>query len=164
MDAFWPWQKQNSDFQYLAIPVGYVGGLRWWWGLKTNFKIFLKGIFVQEGSSGTHFDHGQFEIKSFPMYASPYYVGHVWNSTAEAAATWEYCGVYFEGMLRLLHAQYSCHSSCMHSTPVTVAACTVLLSQLLQRILNSTPACSSLSSTASYETYVAGQRNLDVYF
>ena len=23
----------------------------------------LKGIFAQEGSSGTHFDHGQFEIK-----------------------------------------------------------------------------------------------------
>ena len=29
-----------------------------------NF-FFLKAIFVQEGSSGTHFDHGQFEIKTF---------------------------------------------------------------------------------------------------
>ena len=48
MNAFWPWQKQNSDFQFLAFPIGYVGGLRWRWGLKTNFKIFLKGIFVQE--------------------------------------------------------------------------------------------------------------------
>ena len=33
--------------------------------------IFLKGIFVQEGSSGTFFDHGQFEIKTFPIYACP---------------------------------------------------------------------------------------------
>ena len=36
-------------------------------------KIFLKGIFVQEGSSGTRFDHGQFEIKTFPIYAPPNY-------------------------------------------------------------------------------------------
>ena len=26
--------------------------------------FFLKGIFVQDGSSGTRFDHGQFEIKT----------------------------------------------------------------------------------------------------
>ena len=25
--------------------------------------FFLKGIFVQEGSSGTRYDHGQFELK-----------------------------------------------------------------------------------------------------
>ena len=35
--------------------------------LQKNFK----GIFVQEESSGTRFDHGQFEIKTFPIYASP---------------------------------------------------------------------------------------------
>ena len=58
VNAFWPWQKQNSDFQFLAFP-------------KTNFKNFLKGIFVQEGSSGTRFDHGQFEIKTFPIYTLP---------------------------------------------------------------------------------------------
>ena len=29
-----------------------------------NF-FFPKGISVQEGSSGTHFDHGQFEINTF---------------------------------------------------------------------------------------------------
>ena len=66
MNAFWPWQKQNSDFHFLAFPIGYVGGLRWQWGLKNNFKKFLKVIFVQEGSNGTRFDHGQFEIKTFP--------------------------------------------------------------------------------------------------
>ena len=32
-------------------------------------SFFLKGIFVQEGSGGTHFDQGQFEIKTFPIYA-----------------------------------------------------------------------------------------------
>ena len=41
-------------------------------GSETHFKDFLKGIFVQEGSCGTHFDHGQFEIKTFPIYAPPY--------------------------------------------------------------------------------------------
>ena len=63
--------KQNSDFNILPFPIGYVGGPSWRWGLKINFKIFLKGTFVQEGSSGTHFDHGQFEIKTFPIYALP---------------------------------------------------------------------------------------------
>ena len=72
MNACLPWQKQNSDFHILAFPIGYVGGLRCQWGLKTNFKFFLKGIFVQERSSGTRFDHGQFEIKIFPIYAQPY--------------------------------------------------------------------------------------------
>ena len=57
---------------YIAFPIGYVGSLRWRWGLKTNFKFCLKGIFVQKGSSGTCFDHGQFEIKTFPIYTPPY--------------------------------------------------------------------------------------------
>ena len=34
-------------------------------GSEDPLQIFLKGIFVQEGSSGTRFDHGQFEIKTF---------------------------------------------------------------------------------------------------
>ena len=51
--------------------MGYVGGQRWRWGLKTNFKIFLKGIFVQEGSNGTRFDHGQFEVKIFLFTPHP---------------------------------------------------------------------------------------------
>ena len=79
MNAFWPWQKQNSDFQFLAFPIGCVGGLRWRWGLKTNFEIFLKCIFVQEGSSGSRFDHGRFEIKTFPIYAPPYCISFVYS-------------------------------------------------------------------------------------
>ena len=45
----------------------------------------------------------------------------------------------------------------MHGTPVTVGAA------YPQSTLNGTLTCSSLSGTASYETYVAGRRNLDVY-
>ena len=71
MNVFWPWQKRNSEFQFLAFSLGYIGGLRWQWGLKTHFKFLLKGIFIQEGSSGAQFDHGQFEIKTFPIYAPP---------------------------------------------------------------------------------------------
>ena len=44
------------------------GGLRWRWGLKTNFN-YLNGIFVQEGSSGTRFDMANLKIKTFPIYA-----------------------------------------------------------------------------------------------
>ena len=40
-------------------------------GSEDTLEIFLKGKFVQKGSSGTCFDHGQFEIKSFPIYALP---------------------------------------------------------------------------------------------
>ena len=39
----------------------------------------------------------------------------------------------------------------------------VLLSQWLQCTLKVSPTCSSHTGTASCETYVAGQRNLDVY-
>ena len=42
-------------------------------GSEDPLQIFLKGIFVQEGSSRTRFDHGQFEIKTFPIYAPPYF-------------------------------------------------------------------------------------------
>ena len=41
-----------------------------WLNLKTHFN-FLKGIIIQEGSSGAHFDHGQFEINTFPIYTTP---------------------------------------------------------------------------------------------
>ena len=40
-------------------------------GSEDPLQTFLKGIFVQEGSSGTRFDHGLFEIKTFPIYAPP---------------------------------------------------------------------------------------------
>ena len=38
-------------FSMLAFFIGYrpIGGVRWRRGLKTHFKIFLKGISVQEG-------------------------------------------------------------------------------------------------------------------
>ena len=44
----------------------------------------------------------------------------------------------------------------MHGTPVTVAA------EYRQSTLKGTATCSSLKSTVSHETYVAGLRNLDV--
>ena len=40
-------------------------------GSEDQLQNFVKGIFVQEGSSGTRFDHGQFEIKTFPIYTHP---------------------------------------------------------------------------------------------
>ena len=36
------------------------------------FFLFLNGIFVQTGLSGTNFDHGQFEIRTFLTYTPPY--------------------------------------------------------------------------------------------
>ena len=39
--------------------------------LKTHF-IFFKGHICSRVSSGTRFDHGQFEIKIFPIYGWPY--------------------------------------------------------------------------------------------
>ena len=47
--------------------------MRWQWGSEDQLQNFLKGVFVQEGSSGRCFDHGQFEIKTFPTYALPYW-------------------------------------------------------------------------------------------
>ena len=41
-------------------------------GSEDPLQIFLKGMFVQEGLSGTHFSPGQFEIKTFPSYALSY--------------------------------------------------------------------------------------------
>ena len=41
-------------------------------GSEDPLQFFLKGIFIQEGSSGTRFDHGRFEIKTLPIYAPPY--------------------------------------------------------------------------------------------
>ena len=54
MNAFWPWQKQNSDFWFLAFPIGYagVGGEGGVW--KTNFKIFLKGIYLFKSGQVEH--------------------------------------------------------------------------------------------------------------
>ena len=40
-------------------------------GFEDTLKSFLKGKFVQKGSSETCFDHGQFEIKIFPITPRP---------------------------------------------------------------------------------------------
>ena len=42
-------------------------------GSEDTLKIVLMGKskYVQMGSSGTYFDHGGFEIKTFPIYAPP---------------------------------------------------------------------------------------------
>ena len=45
-------------------------------GSEDQLQKFLKGIIVQEGTSGTRFDHGQFEIKTFPIYAPLYCLCH----------------------------------------------------------------------------------------
>ena len=40
-------------------------------GTEDQLQIFLKGTLVQEGSSGTRFDHGQFEIETFLFTPRP---------------------------------------------------------------------------------------------
>ena len=40
-------------------------------GSEDRLNFFFKGYIFQEGSSGTHFDHGQCGIKPFPIYAPP---------------------------------------------------------------------------------------------
>ena len=47
-----------------VFSIGYNRGSEVTVGSEDPLQIFLKGIFVQEGSSGTRSDHGQFEIKS----------------------------------------------------------------------------------------------------
>ena len=42
-------------------------------GSEDPLQHFLKGIFVQEGSSGTRFDHGQFKLKPL-LFMPPYSV------------------------------------------------------------------------------------------
>ena len=56
-------KNEIEIFNFLAFPIGYIGGLRWRWGLKTNIKKKKK-----------RFDYGEFEIKTFPIYAPPYCV------------------------------------------------------------------------------------------
>ena len=40
-------------------------------GSEDTLNIVLKGKIVQNGSSGTCFDHGQFDIKTFPIFTPP---------------------------------------------------------------------------------------------
>ena len=70
------------------------------------------------------------------------YVGLIWRSTAEATAV-------------VVPLRVRCR---YYDNPATVVAA------YPKRTLNGTPTCSSsLGGTVSYETYVAGRRNLDVY-
>ena len=59
--------ENNSDFQFLTFPTGYMGG-----GSEVTVvsedplyikKKIVKGIHVQEKSSGICFAHGQFKLK-----------------------------------------------------------------------------------------------------
>ena len=36
------WKIINME-AFFAFPIGYIEGLRWWWGLKTHFKNVFKG-------------------------------------------------------------------------------------------------------------------------
>ena len=52
----------------------WIFGLFRVWGDDVVWRhafFFLKDKFVQKESSGTCFDHGQFEIKTLPIYARP---------------------------------------------------------------------------------------------
>ena len=69
------------------------------------------------------------------------------NKGRRAIIKHKLCG-YTEGTLQLLH--------CMVA-PVEVAT------EYPQGTLTATPTCSSHSGTALYESYVADQKNLDVY-
>ena len=75
---------QKHSFRTYSTTVGYVEhvqflfifGLshRLYKGSKVTVRSEDPGIFVQQvqqWSSGKHFDHGQFEIKIFPIYAAP---------------------------------------------------------------------------------------------
>ena len=69
-------------------------------------------------------------------------VGLIWRSTAEATAV-------------VVPLRVRCR---YYDNPATVVAA------YPKRTINGTPpTCSSLGGTVSYETYVAGRRNLDVY-
>ena len=59
-------------FSFSAFSIGLYRGSEVTVGSEDPFQKFPKGIFVQEGSSGTRFDHGQLEIKTFPIYTPPY--------------------------------------------------------------------------------------------
>ena len=58
-------------FHFCLFHRLYGGGSEVTVGSEDQLQNFLKGVFVQEGSSGTRLDHGQFEIKIFPIYVPP---------------------------------------------------------------------------------------------
>ena len=65
--TIWPWQKQNKDFQFLAFPIGHIGGLT----VESEDSLHFLRAYLFKRSSGTRFDHGQFEIKALRIYTAP---------------------------------------------------------------------------------------------
>ena len=63
--------KTNFRFSVFCLFHRLYRGSEVTVGSEDPLQIVLKGIFVQEGSSGTRFNHDQFEIKTFPIYAPP---------------------------------------------------------------------------------------------
>ena len=63
--------KKKIRFSIFSLSHRLCRGSEVMVGSEDQLQIFLKGIFVQEGSSGTRFDDSQFEIKTFPFYAPP---------------------------------------------------------------------------------------------
>ena len=68
--------KTKLKFSIFGLSHSLCRGSEVTVGSEDQLQNVLKGIFVQEGSSGTRFDHGQFDIKTFPIYAPPYRLCH----------------------------------------------------------------------------------------
>ena len=64
-------KKKKIDFQYFGLSHRLYKRSEVKVGSEDQLQFLLKGMFVQEGSSETGFNHGKFEIKTFP---SPYSV------------------------------------------------------------------------------------------
>ena len=60
------------NFQFLVPSHRLYKGSEVRVGSEDQLQKCFKGIYVQEGSSGTCFDHGQFEFKTFPPYLHPH--------------------------------------------------------------------------------------------
>ena len=95
-------------------------------GSEDSLQFFLKGIFIQEGSSGTHFDHGQFEIKTFPIYAPPYYTCTLKSTLWDA-----YMGSTERGVHSAIAQKY-----CTHATFVYFEHCQFRLAAGYKECMN----------------------------
>ena len=67
-------KKKKIRFSIVGLSHRLCRGVSGDGGVSRPTSIVLKGISVQEGSNGTRFDHGQFEIKTFLIYAPPYWI------------------------------------------------------------------------------------------
>ena len=64
-DTIFDCRELGLDFFYRQI--GLYRGSEVTMGSENPLQNFLNGIFVQEGSSRTRFDQGQFQIKTFSI-------------------------------------------------------------------------------------------------